>query len=68
MKNEKIRLRELREEKNLTQLQLAKELGFSRNTISQYETGTREPDIKTIKKLCDFFDVSADYLLGFKEF
>ena len=62
------RLRELREEKGLSQRQLAKELGFSPNTICQYETGKREPDIRTIKKLCDFFEVTSDYLLGFSEF
>jgi len=67
MGQETLRLRELREEKGITQSQLAKNLGFSRNTISQYETGAREPDIQTIKKLCDFFGVSAGYLLGFEE-
>ena len=66
--NMKLRLRELREERGITQLQLAKELCFSHNTISQYETGITEPSIQTIKKLCKFFDVSADYLLNIQDF
>ena len=62
-----IRLKELREEKELTQSQLAKEIGINRRTLSNYETGAREPDIQTIKKLCDFFEVTAGYLLGFED-
>ena len=62
------RIRELREERGMTQVQLAKEIGFSPNTISQYETGVLEPNLQTIKKLCDYFNVTADYFLGFKEF
>ena len=65
---EKIRLKELREEKGLSQIQLAKEIGVNHRTISQYEIGVREPDIQTIKKLCKFFDVTAGYLLGIEEF
>jgi len=64
---EKIRLKELREDKGLSQTQLAKEMGVSQQTISQYEIGTAEPDIQTIKKLCNFFDVTAGYLLGIEE-
>jgi len=63
----KIRLRELREEKGLTQTQLAKEIGVNQRTISQYETGINEPDIQTIEKLCLFFNVSAGYFLGFED-
>jgi len=61
----KLRLKELREEKGLSQEQLGKEIGFKHNTICNWENGTREPDIDTIEKLCNFFGVSADYLLGF---
>ncbi|MCL2370742.1 MAG: helix-turn-helix domain-containing protein [Firmicutes bacterium] len=62
------KLKELREEKGLTQTQLATELKINQRTISGYETGVSEPDIATIKKICDFFDVTADYLLGFKDY
>ena len=62
-----IKLKELREDKNLSQAQLAKEIGVNHRTISSYERGTREPDIDTIKKLCKFFDITAGYLLGIED-
>jgi len=63
-----VRLKELREEKELSQTQLAKEINVNQRTISNWETGVSEPDIQAIKKLCEFFETTADYLLGFKEF
>jgi len=63
----KITLKELRESKGLSQVQLAKELGLNHRTISQYENGTREPDIDTIKKLIKYFNVTAGQLLGTEE-
>jgi len=62
------RLKELREEKGISQVHLAKEIGIYQATISKYEKGLREPDFQTLKKLCDFFGVTAGYLLGFEEF
>lgn len=59
-----LRIKELRQDKGLSQGDLAKELGLSQQTISSYEKGIREPDISTLKKLADFFQVSLDYLLG----
>lgn len=59
-----MRLKQLREENNLSQLDLANKLNMSQQAISAYEKGTREPDIDTIKKISDFFNVSTDYLLG----
>ncbi|MBQ9756081.1 MAG: helix-turn-helix transcriptional regulator [Clostridia bacterium] len=58
------RLRALRKERNLTQLQLAKMLNVSINSYSQYELGNTEPKYENLKKLADFFCVSIDYLLG----
>jgi len=58
------RLRELRMARGLTQQSLADALGVGQTTITNYETNTREPDNATLQKLADFFDVSADYLLG----
>ncbi|MBZ4687319.1 MAG: Helix-turn-helix domain protein [Clostridiales bacterium] len=58
------RIKELRKSKNLTQIELAKQIGMSRAALSLYEIGKREPDSKTINKLADFFNVSTDYLLG----
>jgi len=49
-----LKIRELREARGLTTIQLAKEIGYSPNRLSQYETGVFEPDISTIKKLCNF--------------
>jgi len=57
------RLRELRHERRWSLSHLAKEIGLNKNTLGQYERGERQPDIETIKKLCAFFKVSADYLL-----
>ena len=62
------KLKELREEKGLSQVQLGKEIGIAPRTISGYETGTREPDFQTLKKLCKFFGVSSDYLLEMEDY
>ena len=55
-------LRNLREERKLTQEELARALGVSRSTIGMYEQGKREPDFETEEKLADFFNVTLDYL------
>jgi transcriptional regulator with XRE-family HTH domain len=60
----KDRLKTLRNEKNLTQRELARLLNLSPSTIAMYETGQRFPDPETLKKIADFFNVSIDYLLG----
>lgn len=59
-----VRLKELREEANLTQNELAEKLGIGRATLSNYELGVRKPDIDTLQKIAMYFDVSSDYLLG----
>lgn len=58
------RLRELRHKKNLTLTQLGKKVGLANNTLSQYETGKREPRLETWQKLADFFQVPVPYLQG----
>ena len=58
------RLRELREKKNLTQTALAKDLKVSNTTISNWEAGYRQPDLETLIRIANYFDVSLDYLLG----
>lgn len=58
------RLRLLREENSLTQLELSKQTGIGNVTLSQYEKGTRNPDKDTIIKIAEYFDVTTDYLLG----
>lgn len=57
-------LSELREDTGLTQLELAEQLHISNSSISAYETGARTPNIETLKAFAEFFDVTADYLLG----
>ena len=59
-----IRLKELRERRRMSQVFLGMELGMNQNTISRYETGTREPSNAELIIIADYFDVSIDYLLG----
>lgn len=58
------KLKKLRKDKHISQSYLAEEIGVSTNAISQYETNKRFPDQSCLVKLCVFFDVSSDYLLG----
>ena len=51
----------------LTQTQLADHIGISQNTLSQYETGKRNPDIKTVEMLADYFSTSINSILGIKD-
>lgn len=57
-------LRELRIIRGLTQKQVAEQLKISTRAYSHYEIGDRDPSVTQIIELCDFFDVSADYLIG----
>ena len=58
------KIKELRNSKNLTAKQVADAIGLTRNAITNYEADIREPSLSVLKSLCDFFDVSADYLIG----
>jgi transcriptional regulator with XRE-family HTH domain len=58
------RLKELRNEKDLTQEKLGQIFNVRKGTISNWENGNRFPNEETLIKLADFFDVSVDYLLG----
>ena len=62
MKN---RIKELRLKTGLTLRALGEKVGLANNTLSQYETGKREPRFKTWKRLADFFGVSVPYLQGY---
>lgn len=59
-----IRLKELRKERHISQVRLAMDLAVNQNTISRYENGINEPDLKTLIVIADYFDVSVDYLPG----
>lgn len=58
------RIRELRENLDLRQIDVAKATGIDQKTLSNYETGKTSPDSYSLIKLADFFDVSIDYLVG----
>ncbi|MBQ7936025.1 MAG: helix-turn-helix transcriptional regulator [Clostridia bacterium] len=58
------RIRQLREDLDLRQKDLGKQVNMSQRKISNIEVGKSEPSIGDIKALCKFFDVSSDYLLG----
>lgn len=62
------RLKELREEKELSIHQLAKEINVSPTAISRWENNLRIPNIVNLFVLSNFFDVSADYLIGLTDF
>ena len=61
------RIKELREERELRQSDVAAATGIDQRTLSNYETGKTNPDSFAIIKLADFFGVSCDYLLGVNE-
>ena len=58
------RLRKLRERSNLTQQKVADQLSLDRSTYAYYELGSRMPDLQTLTKLSEVFEVTTDYLLG----
>lgn len=58
------RIRDLREDRDLRQVDVSEAIGIDQRTLSNYETGKTNPDSFAIIKLADFFGVSADYLLG----
>ena len=58
------RLRNLREDHDLTQQQVAELLGTSQTMYARYERGANELPIRHLLKLCAYYKVSADYLLG----
>lgn len=59
-----MRLRDLREDRDLTQTQIADYLKIRQNTYSQYENGKREIPLDFLWKLADYYNVSIDYLIG----
>lgn len=58
------RFKQLRNEKNLTQEQLANKFFLNKSSISRYERDKQVPEIDLLQKFADFFEVSLDYLLG----
>ena len=58
------RIRDLREDKDMTQTQIAKVLGMSQTGYSKYETGENDIPTAILIKLANFYNTSIDYLLG----
>jgi len=61
-------LRNIRKEKKLSQLKVAMDLHISREALSHYENGKREPSLDMLNKMSEYFNVSIDYLINGKEF
>ena len=59
-----VRIKELRLERGLSQLQLAKILKYTQSNICEWEKGTVEPKADALLSIADYFSVSIDYLLG----
>ena len=62
-----LRLKTLRVQKDLTQNQFAKKLEITRSSVSYYEKNAIYPSIEILIKICQYFDVSADFLLGLSD-
>ena len=60
----KLRIRDLREDKDMTQAQIASILGTNQKVYSRYETGINEIPMRHIVKLADYYNVSIDYSMG----
>ena len=58
------RIRELREDRDLRQIDVSNAVGIDQKTLSNYETGKTNPDSYAIVTLAEFFGVTCDYLLG----
>ncbi len=68
MENGLIGLKKIRKGKGLSQLKVALDLNMSREALSYYENGKRNPDIQTLKLFSKYFNVSIDYLINGKDF
>ena len=61
-------LKEIRKSRNLNQQKVAIDLNISREALSHYENGKREPSLEMLNKLSKYFNVSIDYLINGEEF
>ena len=62
------KLKELREEKELSQMKLSKLIGITQAAIARYELNITEPKASDIKKFCLFFGITSDYLIGLEDY
>ena len=61
------RIRDLREDHDKTQQEIAKVLGTSQTMYARYERGANEMPLRHLIKLCNYYNVSADYILGLQD-
>ena len=61
------RLKLLRAEKGITQVELAEKLNVSKGTVGMWETGKRKPSYETLNEMTDIFDRKIDYILGYSD-
>ncbi len=59
----KIRIKEMREKKRISQVKMAMDLNMNQNSVSRYENGVRQADYDTLIAFAEYFGVSVDYLL-----
>lgn len=57
-------LKQLREQKGISQAEAGNRIGVSRSTINNYEANTQDPRLPTLRKLAKLYSVTTDYLLG----
>lgn len=58
------RIREYREMKGVSQLQMCRDLGLTKSVVSMWETGVREPSLEMLVKIIKYLDADANYILG----
>ena len=60
------RLKQLRTEKKINQIELAREIDVTQGTVGNWETGKRVPDAQMLHKIAEYFSVTIDFLLGYE--
>ena len=63
-----IGLKLIRKRRNLNQLKVALDLNISREALSHYENGKRNPDLRMLRHMSEYFNVSIDYIINGREF
>ena len=63
-----IGLKKLRKQRKYSQLKVAMDLAISREALSYYENGKRNPDLQMLRRLSEYFNVSIDFIINGKEF
>ena len=65
---ELVGLKKARKKKAISQLKVAMDLSITREALSHYENGKRNPDVQMLRRLSEYFNVSIDFLINGKEF